>query len=240
MLTAYYAACWGVGGLALARALLLTFGGTHPAATAALDALWLATRAATTTLEVAAVVFLLQGYGASGAAAMARTLAAAGGAAAVDAAVQASLMFGRHVPLFTWGGPGGRAGDLRPAKWGYWLAREAAFAGAYAALVALPNSRHAALLPARPSFFRYAAALAAVHGAVAVGALLLLAFQWRAAYCLAGAGFALFYAAFGPALYAAFLAPFFRDAALDLDAAFYSEMQDAGYEFSDGGGSEFF
>jgi hypothetical protein len=186
-------------------------------------------------------VFLLQGYGSSSAAALTRTLAAAGGAAAVDLAAQAGLVFGRaRVPLFTWGGAATapHTGDLRPAKWGYWFVRETLLAASYGALVALPRTSLAALLPARRSFFRYAAALASVHGSTAVGALFLLA-GWRIGYCAVGAGFAAFFAAGGPALYAAFLAPFFRDAAFDQDMSYYSEMRDAGY-LSDGGGSEFF
>lgn len=243
MLWAYWLACWAVSLLSLARAALLTAGGAaHPAggAGAALTGLWLATRAATTTVELSAVVFLLQGYGASSVAALTRTLAAAGGAAAVDLAAQAGLAFGpARVPLFTWGGPGPRGtGDLRSVKWAYWFIRETTLSAGYGALVALPRTSLASLLPARRSFFRYAAALAAVHGSTAAGTLLLL-LGWSFGYCAVGAGFAAFFAAGGPALYAAFLAPFFRDAAFDQDMSYYSEMRDAGY-LSDGGGSEFF
>lgn len=238
MLWAYYGACWGVGGLALLRAGLLTRGGAAGGGphAAALDAAWLATRLGTTTLEVSAVAVLLQGVSTSGAAALARAAAAGAAVAAVDGAVQAALIYGRHVPLFLWGGGGGA--DLGGAKWGYWLARSAAAAAAYAGILALPRTRWRAALPARRSFFRYAAGLAAVHSAAAAGAALLLA-RARFGYCLSGAATAAYFGLAPAAVYAAFLADFFRDASLDADLAYYSEMRDAGY-LSEGGFSDGF
>ena len=236
MLWAYYGACWGVGGLALVRAALLggpARGGPHAAA---LDAAWLATRLGTTTLEVAAVAVLLQGVATSGASALARAAAAGAAVASLDGAVQASLVYGSHVPLFLWGGPGGA--DLGAGKWGYWLARSLLAAAAYASILALPRTRWRSALPARRSFFRYAAGLAAVHAGAAAGAALLLA-RASAGYCLAGAATAAYFGLAPAAVYAAFLSDFFRDASLDVDLAYYSEMRDAGY-LSEGGFSDGF
>jgi len=247
MMTSYYCACWAVSVLALVRAALLTAfaesspspGETGHSRAGLLNALWLATRFGLTLLEVSVVVFLAQGYSLGGAEALARTGAVAGAVAGAEAVVESALVFGkRHVPLFLWGGESDKtiAGDLNPAKWAFWLTRSALFASLYLLILRIPRSaRWRELLPATSAFFRYAAALGFVHAATAAGSLLLLVLKGFGGYCLVGLSYALYFGFFPSALYAAFLAAFFADSALDLDMAYYSEMRDAGY-FDGGGG----
>ena len=203
------------------------------------NALWLATRFGLTFLEVSVVVFLAQGYRAdlNHAAALGRTVAAASCFSCLDLAVKAVIIFGAGVQLFV---------DEREArspgyywiKWGYWAARGALFAAVYAAvLVAKHITALRDMLPAQPSFYRYAGLLLAYYSAGTVAALG-AAGGARWGYCLAGICNLTYYTAYPPLLYVTFLADFFREDEDEFDA-YYGEIEEAGYFAEDVGNSDY-
>ena len=267
LLWGYYIGAWVAVALCLARLGLLAAsaraaahappappaGPSPPPTGRALDAAWVAVRAGMTAAEVAAVAFLAAGHLAPTGAALARTGAAAGAVAGLEAAAEAALVFRGGVPLFRWGGGKATAaptngtgpspppaattrGDLARPKWAWWAARGGVAAAAYGALAALPTTRFRAALPARPAFYRYATQMAALHGLAATGAALLWVGARRVGYCSTAAASVGLGAAWPLLFAAAFLGDFLGDAGLDADAAYYAEMRDAGYFGGDGGG----
>jgi hypothetical protein len=253
MLWGYYVGAWVAGLLCLARLNLLDASAkvslrasdVTPPPARALDAAWVAVRAGLTGAEVSAVAFLAAGHLAPTGAALLKTGVAAGLVAGLEASAEAALVFRDGVPLFRWGG--GRTalnvtvtaptrGDLARLKWAWWTVRGGVATAAYSALAALPTTRARSLLPARPAFYRYATQMAALHGLATAGAALLWAGARRVGYCSSAVA-SLGLGAAWPMLFSwAFLGEFFSDTGLDVDAAYYAEMRDAGYFAEEAGG----
>lgn len=236
----YYAFLWLVCVLNVLRCCLQMWQASPLNHLKLWNALWLTTRFGMTFLEVSVIVFLAQGYradAASGGRALARTLAAATVVAGVDLVVKLALIFGGGVELFV-EQQEAQSPSYYWAKWGYWAGRNAIFAAVYAAVVTLPHTRHRDVLPARPAFFRYAALLLTLYAAGTVGALCVAAGAgWG--YCLAGLCNFAYYVGYPPLLYLTFLADFFREDEFDLENAYYSEMEDAGYFDDDVGNFDY-
>lgn len=174
-------------------------------------------------LEVSVVVFLSQGYLASGQNALIRTLIFAGFVAIIDTFAKAFYIFKLDIPLFL---AEEDAGDWH--KWNFWMIRSILFAIVYLLILILPHTKLRDRLPARPSFYRYVFILFMFHILSAFGSGL-IGFGADLGYCLHG--LTLFsYGAFYPLLlYATFLADFFVEEDLQLEDVYYSEMKDAGY-----------
>jgi len=118
--------------------------------------------------------------------------------------------------------------DMSWAKWSFWLLHHLAFLLVYLLILVVPYTQWRDLLPAKPSFYRYVAALfilslTAVLGSIFIGS------HVAAGYCVYGVASFLYYAAYPPLLYWTFLAEFFADDELDLELRYYSEMREAGY-----------
>jgi len=225
LMSTYYAFLWVVCGVNVLRCGVQLWQ-QHPEEEAPVaDALWLVTRFALNFLEVSVVVFLAQGYNSSGRDALVRTLAVSGGFAAVDVALKALLMYGAGVPLFS--GDQGLGAGARREKWGYWSAHTALYAAGYGLVTALPHTRWRDCLPAKASFYRYAAALAAVNFFGLCGALALVGGA-GGGYCLYGGANLVYYAAYPPLLYVTFLQDFLAEDG-EVDEEYYSELRDAGF-----------
>ena len=234
----YYAFLWLVCLLNVLRCSVQMWQ-VHPLSHVHLwNGLWLSTRFGMTFLEVSVVVFLAQGYHVSGHQALVRTVAVSGVLAGVDLMIKALLIYVGGVQLFV------EQETEQPAsyywdKWGYWAAHEFIFALVYGAILVLPYTDWRDKLPARPSFYRYAACLLVLNALNALAALLVAAGDMDGGYCLGGVCNFVYYAAYPPLLYHTFLADFFRDDdTLELESAYYSEMRDAGY-FDAGDGDDF-
>lgn len=179
-------------------------------------------------LELSVVVFLLQGYITSGLEALIRTLAVSGGIALFESFIMMIYIFGIDVPLFMFSEDGDLKGDMSWAKWSFWLLHHLAFLLVYLLILVVPYTQWRDLLPAKPSFYQYVAALfilsiTAVLGSILIGSGVV------AGYCVYGVASFLYYAAYPPLLYWTFLAEFFADDELDLELMYYSEMREAGY-----------
>lgn len=175
-------------------------------------------------LEVSVVVFLLQGYITSGVEALIRTLAISSGIAVFEAIIVLIYIFGINVPLFMFS----EDGDMSWAKWSFWLLHHLAFLVIYLLILVVPYTQWRDLLPAKPSFYRYVAALFLLSLTAVLGSIL-IGSHVAAGYCVYGVASFLYYAAYPPLLYWTFLAEFFADDELDLELMYYSEMRDAGY-----------
>lgn len=116
---------------------------------------------------------------------------------------------------------------MRWSKWSFWLLHALAAVIIYTAILVLPLTRWRDILPAKPSFYRYARCLLLLYLLMAVGAIL-IGSKVLSGYCLYGIANWLYYAVYPPLLYYTFLAEFFSDERLDLDLMYYSEMRDAG------------
>lgn len=228
IMSTYYVFLWGVEALNLLRILLQVVTSTEASHPALWNWLWIGTRFGLELLEVSVVVFLLQGYLRTGREALVRTLYVSGGFAAVDTLIKAMFVFGLHIPLFLYGGDEATTGDLSWAKWSYWLLHSLLFLTVYTAILVLPHTRWRELLPAKPSFYRYIAALWCFNFLAAFGALL-LGCKVVQGYCIYSMAEFLYYAAFPILIYVTFLSEFFQTSADDEDLAFYSEMRESGY-----------
>ena len=237
----YYAFLWLVCILNVLRCGLQMWQSTPLNHVRLWNALWLATRFGMTFLEMSVVVFLAQGYnanvGASAGGQLARTLAVAGVVAVTDLLVKTALIFGGDVELFV-EQQDARTESYYWAKWGYWAARNALFTVVYGIVVTLPHTKYRDLLPARPAFFKYAGVLLALY-AVGTVAALCVAFGVTVGYCATGACNFLYYVGYPPLLYVTFLADFFREDDYELESAYYSELEDAGYFDDDIGNVEY-
>lgn len=226
IMTTYYCFLWGVSLLNLIRCCTQIAqteeGGRH----VLWNLLWLLTRFGMVLLEVSVVVFLLQGYSASGLEALIRTLAISSAIALFESIIMLIYIFGVNVPLFMFSKDADA--DMSWAKWSFWLLHHLAFLLVYLLILVVPYTQWRDLLPAKPSFYRYVAALfllslTAVLGSIFIGS------HVTAGYCVYGVASFLYYAAYPPLLYWTFLAEFFADDELDLELRYYSEMREAGY-----------
>eukprot|EP00877_Chromochloris_zofingiensis_P011606 jgi/Chrzof1/669/Cz01g24150.t1 len=227
IMATYYGFLWAITVLNLLRCTvqIAQTGASH---IVLWNLLWLLARFGMILLEVSVVVFLLQGYVTTGREALWRTLVMSGAAASAETAVKVVYIFALHIPLFLFGGTSDdAAADMRWSKWSFWLLHALAAVIIYTAILVLPLTRWRDILPAKPSFYRYARCLLLLYLLMAVGAIL-IGSKVLSGYCLYGIANWLYYAVYPPLLYYTFLAEFFSDERLDLDLMYYSEMRDAG------------
>mmetsp|Transcript_12567 Transcript_12567/g.41426 ORF Transcript_12567/g.41426 Transcript_12567/m.41426 type:complete len:296 (-) Transcript_12567:94-981(-) len=193
------------------------------------NTLWLITRFGMNFLEVSVVIFLAQGYSASGGEALIRTVSWSGVYATLDTIVKIILIYGAHVELFAGGVDEEDATAAeRWHKWGYWLFHTGLFTVGYLCVVLLPFTRWRDRLPARPSFYRYVAILLALNFAAFIGAMLLAA-NVPEGYCVYGGACFLYYALFPPLLWVTFLQEFFVEDDDEYEQAYYAELRESGY-----------
>eukprot|EP00878_Enallax_costatus_P021178 GHUV01022413.1.p1 GENE.GHUV01022413.1~~GHUV01022413.1.p1 ORF type:complete len:233 (+),score=63.99 GHUV01022413.1:191-889(+) len=218
----YYGFLWAITVINLFRCILqlAQTGGNHGTAW---NILWIITRFGMLMLEASVVVYLLQGYVASGPKALVNTAAVSGGAALIETVIKILYIFAFHVPLYLYDS----AGDMRWSKWSFWLLHSLAAVLCYAAIMVLPFTRWREMLPAKASFYRYVFFLLMLYITMVVGAAL-VGSKVVAGYCVFGTGMWLYYASYPPLVYITFLADFFADEQLDMDMLYYSEMRDAG------------
>ena len=181
-----------------------------------------------TCLEVSVVVFLAQGaHRVSTGVALLRTAVVSCIFASLDTLVKCILIFRARWALFIPLDPteGARRAEH---KWGYWTGHAATFALLYGAIWALPRTPWRDALPARPQFYAYCAAMAALNALTLLGTALLEG-GVAAGYCVYGGATFAYYAGFPPLLYYTFLAGFYSDDDLALESEYYSEMHDSGF-----------
>eukprot|EP00195_Chlamydomonas_chlamydogama_P010035 CAMPEP_0202913958 /NCGR_PEP_ID=MMETSP1392-20130828/61897_1 /ASSEMBLY_ACC=CAM_ASM_000868 /TAXON_ID=225041 /ORGANISM="Chlamydomonas chlamydogama, Strain SAG 11-48b" /LENGTH=285 /DNA_ID=CAMNT_0049605427 /DNA_START=111 /DNA_END=969 /DNA_ORIENTATION=+ len=216
--------------------------------TAAWNSVWILDQAGMLFLEVSMVLFLIHGHLASGAEALARAVIVSVVLALLDAGVKAGMVFGANVPLFaasittahetdpdTWTTRDAHDSRLSTApslwpKWGFWLVHCVLLSCFYAALLLAPYTALRALVPAKRSFAYYVAALLAIHGVGAVGALL-SGMTVGVGLCAWGLASAAYGGTYPWLLYMTLLQDFLASQSpLDLstDLIYYSEMRDAG------------
>lgn len=227
IMATYYGFLWAVSLLNILRCLtqIAQTGHKDPVAW---NVMWLLTRFGMVLLEVSVVVFLLQGYMTTGREALKQTLVTSGTVAGIDTAIKAAYIFVFHVPLFLYGGTSGHSGaDMDWKKWSFWLVHTLLFIAVYFTIVILPLTRWRDILPAKPSFYRYARFLLLLNVMAMVGAIL-IGSKVVSGYCVYGVATWLYYALYPPLLYVTFLAEFFADDQLDIDMMYYSEMREAG------------
>jgi len=232
IMTTYYGFLWAITLLNALRCIAQIFqmGGSH---VTSWNIMWLITRFGMIMLEVSVVVFLMQGYAASGRQALLRTLGFSTGFAGLETLVKTLYIFVLHVPLFMFGGnPDDPSADMTWSKWSFWLVHALLAIIIYATILILPFTQWRDLLPAKSSFYGYVRCLLLVYLCMAVGSIL-IGSKLLAGYCIYGIANWLYYAAYPPLLYLTFLADFFADDQLDMDLLYYSEMRDAGC-FEDG------
>eukprot|EP00879_Flechtneria_rotunda_P031093 GHRR01033937.1.p1 GENE.GHRR01033937.1~~GHRR01033937.1.p1 ORF type:complete len:253 (+),score=57.96 GHRR01033937.1:385-1143(+) len=222
IMTTYYCMLWAITVLNLMRCILqMTQNGVQYLGL--WNLFWIITRFGMMALEVSVVVYLLQGYMASGKQALMNTAVVSGSVAAVDALAKVLYIYALHIQLFLYD----PSDDMRWSKWHFWLLHSLVAGLCYAAIVLLPFTQWRDLLPAKAIFYKYAAASLAVYITMSVGSIL-IGCKVVAGYCVFGTAVWLYYAAYPPLVYITFLADFFADEQLDLDMLYYSEMREAG------------
>ena len=200
------AVTWAVVGLNLLRCVLAAAQAARGERAAerenAWDTLWLVQDLFDTAAEALVLAYLLVGYAAPTNETAARVALSAGALAAMDALAKAVAVYGGGLALFV--PPAHGVGS--PGVWAFWAVRSLLVGMVYAVYAFAPrvSERARALLPARPTYARYAELLGALYATYVLGCIMLLA-GTRFGYCPFGIASTAYAWGFPPLVYFTFV-----------------------------------
>jgi len=201
IMSTYYGFLWGVCIFNIARCLLDFF---VPIPLVLFEVLYLIANGTVIFIEVSVVVFMSHGYAMSGREAIQRTLWITGILCGLYVLVQAILMFGVQIHLYTVHTGGSAL---------YWMITCGIFAIVYATLLILTRTSFRDRLPAPAFFYYYIGFLLALNAVKMIGYFFVF-FGADIGFCFIDLQLLLYFSSYAPVLYICFLKDFFKEVVL--------------------------